>query len=426
MTYDVIVLGAGIAGLAAARTLAEAGKSVLLLEARSRIGGRMHTLHVPGVEHAVELGAEFIHGRPPELLALLAEAGLAVYETAGEQFCFEDGRVGECSKADSPDGNPDDNSHDNDDALLEGMEQVAQESGDMSFDAYLALSRGSARAKARARSYVEGFNAADATEIGIKGLARQQAAEDAIEGHRAARVVSGYAAPAEYVRDRALAAGAELLLETPVSRIRWRAGACTVYGKSGQWNARQVVCALPLGVLQGGAVTFDPEPGIALQAAHSLRPGAVQRLVLQFEQPWWAETQPHMRFLFAPPLLPPTWWTTAPHPSPLLTGWVGGPKAMRMTGKPLLEEALRTLDTMFGAGRQPPVAAHTHDWQGDPYSRGAYSYAPAGAADAYRTLAEPVEGTLFFAGEHTDITGHPGTVHGALGSGLRAARQALT
>ncbi len=416
MMYDVIVVGAGIAGLAAARALAEAGKSVLLLEAQPRVGGRMHTLHVPGVEHAVELGAEFIHGRPPGLLALLAEAGLAIYETEGEQFCFADGHVQKCAEDDSPE---------NEDTLLEGMKRAADESGDMSFDAYLARSRGSKEAKARARSYVEGFNAADATEIGIEGLARQQTAEDAIEGHRAARVVRGYETLAEYARDRAIAAGAKLLLETPVSRICWGAGACTVYGESGQWSARQVVCALPLGILQGGAVTFDPEPSVALQAAQSLRPGAVQRLVLQFEQPWWAEAQPRMRFLFAPPLLPPTWWTTAPRTSPLLTGWVGGPKALRMTGKPLLEEALRTLDTMFGASRQPPVAAYTHDWQEDPYSRGAYSYAPAGAADAYRTLAEPVEGTLFFAGEHTDITGHPGTVHGALGSGLRAARQAL-
>ncbi len=417
MTYDVIVLGAGIAGLAAARTLAEAGKSVLLLEARSRIGGRMHTLHVPGVEHAVELGAEFIHGRPPALLALLAEAGLAIYETEGEQFCFEDSRVQECPEDDSPE---------NEDTLLEGMKRASDESGDMSFDAYLACSSGSEEAKARARSYVEGFNAADASEIGIEGLARQQAAEDAIEGHRAARVVRGYAALAEYVRDRAVAAGVKLLLETPVSRISWRAGACTVHGESSRWNARQVVCALPLGVLQGGAVSFDPEPSVAFRAVHSLRPGAVQRLVLQFKQPWWAGAQPHMRFLFAPPLLPPTWWTTAPRTSPLLTGWVGGPKALRMTGKPLLQEALRTLDTMFGARRQTPVAAHTHDWQQDPYSCGAYSYAPAGAADAYRTLAEPIEDTLFFAGEHTDITGHPGTVHGALGSGLRAAHQALT
>jgi len=424
MTYDVIVLGAGIAGLAAARALAEAGLAVLVLEARPHVGGRMHTLHIPdhvsGIEHAIELGAEFIHGRPPALLALLQEAGLAIYETAGEQLCFYDGSVQAC---------PEDNPEDSSDALLRGMGQAAEQSGDMSFDAYLARSQATDQAtdqaRARARSYVEGFNAADASEIGIRGLVRQGAAEEAIEGHRAARVVRGYGALAEFVRDRALAAGTHLLLNTQVTRIEWRTGTCTVHGERGrQWSARQAVCALPLGVLQGAAVIFDPA-GISFRALHSLRPGTVQRLVLQFKQPWWAGAQPRMRFLFAPAFLPSTWWTTAPKPSPLLTGWIGGPSALRMTGKPLLEEALRTLDKIFGTSRQPLVAAHTHDWQLDPYSRGAYSYAPAGAADAYRALAEPVEHTLFFAGEHSDITGHPGTVHGALGSGLRAAQQVL-
>jgi monoamine oxidase len=71
------------------------------------------------------------------------------------------------------------------------------------------------------------------------------------------------------------------------------------------------------------------------------------------------------------------------------------------------------------------VSWHMHDWQSDPFSLGAYSYAPKGALNASEAMAQPVEGTLFFAGEHTDTSGHWGTVHGALRSGLRAARQIL-
>jgi monoamine oxidase len=71
------------------------------------------------------------------------------------------------------------------------------------------------------------------------------------------------------------------------------------------------------------------------------------------------------------------------------------------------------------------LSCHSHDWQSDPFARGAYSYAPAGALDASARLTAPVEGTLFFAGEHTDTEGHWGTVHGALASGLRAAAQIL-
>jgi len=96
-TYDVIVLGAGVAGLASARTLTEAGKNVLLLEARDRVGGRVWSVPVEGSELPVELGAEFVHGLPLGLLRLIEEAKLRTFELAGRQICFEDGALTECS-----------------------------------------------------------------------------------------------------------------------------------------------------------------------------------------------------------------------------------------------------------------------------------------------------------------------------------------
>ena len=412
--YDSIVLGAGIAGLAAARVLAQAGRQVLVLEAQGRVGGRMRTHHAAGLPQPIELGAEFIHGRPPELLALLNEAKLDIVETEGDQLCYTRGAIAKCPEDDAW-------------ALLEGMEATAAEAGDMSFDAYLARSSGSAENKRRARGYVEGFNAADASEIGIAGLARQQAAEDAIEGSRAARVVRGYQSLAEYVRDRALGAGATLMLDTPVAEIAWQPGACTVRAADGRrWSAKQIVCTLPLGVLQAGSVTFTPRSDQTLRAAMSLRAGLVQRLVLQFHERWWAAEHPHMHFLFAPEMYPPTWWTTLPLKSPLLTAWTGGPRA-RNGSSGLVTQSVHALEQMFARPLKAALAATHHvDWNTEPCTRGAYSYAPAGAVDASRILSQPVEHTLFFAGEHTDITGHPGTVHGALRSGLRAAQQALS
>ncbi len=419
MTHDweVIILGAGIAGLAAARTLAEAGRRVLVLEAQEEVGGRMRTLHVPGLAAPVELGAEFIHGRPPELLALLEEAGLATVEAGGDLLCYRDGRVSEC---------PEDSSAWE---LLDGMEAVAAEHGDMSFDQYLARSGASAAAKQRIRDYVEGFNAADAGEIGIAGLARQQAAEDAIEGDRGARVVGGYRALAAYVAGRARAAGAQIELLAPVHRVEWQPGSCIAQvGGGRQPTAKQLICALPLGVLQADAVRFAPRPESAWNALRLLRAGAVQRLVLQFESRWWAADYPDLRFLFAPTLHPPTYWTAAPQQNPLLTCWTGGPRARQsLTTEAVEEQAVRALARVFGREAAPRLAAsYMHDWQADPYARGAYSYAATGGAAAPDLLARPVQGTLFFAGEHTDTTGHLGTVHGALRSGLRAAREVLT
>src|SRR3984957_4253510 len=93
-THDVLVIGAGMAGLTTARALAEAGRKVLVVEAQDRIGGRILTRHVG--DEAIELGAEFIHGRPAELWALIDEAGLETYERGGAQVCFEDGKLSEC------------------------------------------------------------------------------------------------------------------------------------------------------------------------------------------------------------------------------------------------------------------------------------------------------------------------------------------
>ena len=156
--------------------------------------------------------------------------------------------------------------------------------------------------------------------------------------------------------------------------------------------------------------------------------GTATRITLVFRERFWEAAVPNLSFLFALENTPPTWWTSAPNPSPALTGWLAGPRALRAaTGAALKDQALTTLATVFKRNDLPALLTsfHTHDWQADPYSLGAYSYAPAGALTASDDLAVPVENTLYFAGEHTDTTGHWGTVHAALRSGQRAAAQIL-
>lgn len=410
-----------MAGLAAARSLAEAGRRVLVLEARARVGGRLLTIYPEGEPTPVELGAEFIHGRPPELLALLDEAGLAYYETGGEQMRYEGGLLRAESEQDG--------------GFFSLLEELggpeADAAADQTFDQFLAARQPSEQDARRARQFVEGFNAADAARIGTFGLARQQAAEDAIEGDHSARLTGGYTGLAEYLRQRVESAGATLRLNTPVSLVEWQQGSATVSTATGEsFAACSVVITLPLGVLQAGSVRFLPEPGAQVAAARLLASGAVQRMVLRFRRRFWTERAPAMRFLFTFDELPPTWWTTSPHESTLLTGWLGGPKALAALPDELLRSGLRSLERVFsldpGTLDAELLGLHTHDWQGDPFSLGAYSYAPAGASSAADAMAVPVDATLFFAGEHTDITGHPGTVHGALRSGLRAAAQVLS
>ena len=128
----------------------------------------------------------------------------------------------------------------------------------------------------------------------------------------------------------------------------------------------------------------------------------------------------------------PTWWTSNPLPYPILTGWAAGPHAMELKGQcrdEMVLTALTALAEIMGVTlsrlQRQLAGAFVHDWQADVFSCGAYSYAAVGGFDAARTLAMPVAGTLYFAGEAANFEGYNGTVHGAIASGNRAAAKLL-
>lgn len=449
-TYDVLILGAGAAGLAAARRLAAAGRSVAIVEARDRIGGRIFTAPpAPGAAAPpipIELGAEFIHGLPRSSWDLVREAQLATYELEGEPWCFDDGLLHPCGEE-----------------RRGAFEVVAQMPGwlaaqpagsDATFAEYLQRAAIDPALAERASAYVEGFNAADRNIIGVAALARQQRAENDIQADRIFRIGRGYSALPQYLADRFRQSGGTMILQRPVRTIRWSRGAVSFSGLDDRnrvfkITGAQAVITLPLGVLQADAVQFYPRPEDLMRQVARMAMGPVLRQTLLFDAPFWegaplrtaaaraTERIGVLGFLFAREETPATWWTVRPDATPMLTAWAAGPKAVALakkaavSGEPrtLLAEALRALSKIFGleaaAIKEMLVSWHTHDWQGDIYSRGAYSYAPSGALDASSRMTQPVARTLYFAGEHTDVEGHWGTVHAALSSGLRAAEQLL-
>lgn len=405
---DVVVVGAGVAGLTAARGFAESGLSVALLEAADRVGGRVRTVRLAGSTWPVELGAEFVHGCPPELLRLIEEAGLTLVEREGMYYSFENGRLKEAEWEDPAFGVLDD----------------LPDEGDMPFHRFLQRKKLPPKMEARVRDYVEGFNAADARVIGTAALRMQQQAEEAIEGHRIFHILEGYDRVPQFLLDRFLAAGGQAHLNSRVTQIEWKRGEVQVRTTNpamAEIRARRVVVALPLGVLKVSGIEIAPLPEDAAKAIYSLAMGSATRITLVFREQFWRQTAPEFSFLFAAGETVPVWWSPAEE-NANLTGWIGGPRAASgPTGETLRDAALATLGKIFQREGLADLLQNwnAHDWQRDPLSLGAYSYVPVGALEASAALAQPVEDTLYFCGEHTDTTGQWGTVHAALRSGMR-------
>ena len=421
---DVIVLGAGMAGLACAHELAKQGTRVLVLEARKRVGGRVWT------RDGMEMGAEFLHGRAPELWSLIEEAGADTTERDGTML-----RESEHGGLEEDD--------DQEDEMFSPLETLESYGGDdMAFTAWLERSDVPREARPAVLGYVEGFNAADANRIGVKALGFQQKAEDAIEGDRSWHVSGGYQRLAEYLAAQIKMLGGDVRTGWEALSVRWREGDVEVEANRGVIHASKCVITIPLGVLQcvneEGALRIAPEPR-AIAHARRMEMGHAVRFTMKFRSRWWEKTTAtdgsaleKMSFLFTPTRDVRVWWTTRTEESALLTGWIGGPRSATFSGKSAGElgrMACAILAEVFGVSEDVVRAeldvTATHDWDGDVYARGAYSYVPAGAMDAPMEMTKPEGDTLYFAGEHTDTTGHWGTVHAAIRTGLRAAEQVL-
>jgi monoamine oxidase len=427
--HDVIVLGAGIAGLTAARQLAAAGQRVQVVEARNRVGGRIFSRRIG--REILELGAEFVHGKPAILWNLIEEAGLETYELAGKDFCWENHELQECG-----------DDFGRDFQWLEALKHWDRE--DCSFAEYLEIANVPAASRNRLIGFVEGFNAADHSVIGVAALAKQQAVEDATEGDRMFHVRGGYAQLPEFLARQIARLGGTIFLETHAVAIHWKQGTveveCIRNGETETYHAAAAVIALPLGVLQSGSLKISPSPERAMHLVSRICVGHAHRIVMLFGSRFWADiaAQPagkalsQLSFLHASNELFPVWWTKFPEQSSSLVAWTGGPRADAIAGRnreDLENEALRELASIFAVDRatlrELLVESGSHDWQQDPLAQGSYSYLPVGTLRVPNDLSEPIEWTLFFAGEHTDTTGNWGTVHGATESGQRAAHQIL-
>lgn len=434
----IIIIGAGVAGLAAARDLMRAGEEVRVLEARDRIGGRILTERTDSLRVPIELGAEFLHGEAKEVAEVAREARLLLCDVRGERWRVDGKRLTDV-----------DDFWDEVETVFAKLRDDREP--DRSFQDFLDSGPGGpklARARALAREYVAGFHAADPALISERALADGGAPEEASE-ERMARVLDGYD---EVPRWLARELGGAIETGVVVERVRWRRGAVTVdaiertSGAPRRYEGSAVVVTVPLGVLLAtggeGAIRFDPEPHAQLAAARKLAMGDARRIILEFEEPIWEQVPKSrlpkdaaismMSFLHGDDASFPVWWTMMPVRTPVLVGWAGGLRATSMIGATaeiVVERAITALSRSLGMTKRHVAkgltAAWTYDWGNDPFARGAYSYAMVGGSNAAKTLARAVEDTLFFAGEACDAGGRNGTVNGAIATGVRAAKQVM-
>lgn len=436
--YDVIVIGAGVAGLTAAERLGNAGLRVLVLEARARVGGRLWTVPGGTPEAAIELGAEFVHGRPPQLDTYIKKHGLKLLELAGSTYCH--GRNGRLEHCDDSGGD-----------LFPELDQLDPASfPDETFEQTLhtRFVKTPDEEKQWARMFVGGFHAADPARISTHSIIYGDHASHEIQEDRMFHIVGGYNGLIEALV-RSLSQTVTVRTRLPVTQIDWRRELVVVLGggenseQMQEFVAPRVVLTLPLGVLQQetqplGSVTFKPPLVQKRGALAKLAMGPVVRVTLRFNSAFWEDPQvmqewplrdPH--FIFSENPAFPTWWTAASH-LPLLVGWCAGPcaesKASLEEGQ-LCSQAVGALTHILslpeGFIAQRLTHFYYHDWQSDPYSRGAYSYVLAGGMGAQQELARPLANRLFFAGEATQSDGHHATVHGAFSSGIRVAGEIL-
>jgi monoamine oxidase len=419
----VLIIGAGAAGLLAARLLATAGRRVLVLEAQDRLGGRVHTLQPPSFGAPLEAGAEFMHEPVPLTRALLAEAGIGWDTADGETYNMLGGQVQ--PEADFFAFLP---------PLLARLEALPH---DMPLAEFLSQEFGGAEHAALrtfATQFAEGYDAADARRVSAWALRDEWAAGGAADSPRPR---GGYGPLLHWLAAQARAAGAALHLATPVREIRWQPGAAQVVAADGTtYPARRVLCTVPLGVWQRpagqpGHLAFAPELPAHRAAAAQLGFGAVIKVQFEFDRNFWHERLPELEFLLSDEPVP-TWWSQLPAARPLLTGWLAGPAAERLPDdSPAAIEALalaslaRLLGQPVEALRARLQASYVRNWATEPYTYGAYSYPTVGAPAARAALASPVADTLFFAGEALHGGTASGTVEAALASAQAAARAVL-
>ena len=419
MQSSILIIGAGATGLMAARKLTAAGHAVTVLEASDRTGGRIHTIQPPGFVRPIEAGAEFMHGKLPLTMQLLKEAGINYQPVEGKMIRVKNGQWSEQEE------------------FVEGWDELIDRmtalQADMTLADFLQQYFSDEKYSLLRRSvqrFAEGFDVADIHQASVLAI-REEWTHEQDEQYR---IRGGYQQLIQYLQQAGIANGCIIHTSCTVKMIRWQTNQVEAVTAGGQtFTAEKAIITVPLGVLQAGphhttAITFEPAIDTHSKALQQIGYGAVMKVTLQFSEAFWLRNGKEPGFLLSEEAIP-TWWTFLPDTDPILTGWLGGPQTARFTEageETIVQQALQSLANIFSIPaaelKTLLTASHVVRWQNDPYTLGAYSYNQLFTTSARQLLNEPIQNTLFFAGEamYDGING--GTVEAALVSGVEVSK----
>jgi monoamine oxidase len=406
-----LVIGAGAAGLMAARDLARAGKRVTILEARDRCGGRIYPLPAEEFGYPAEGGAEFVHGAAPVTRALMREAGLSLSPRRGTRWST---RTGTWLPADQalPHGNRFHRALQRaklDLPIAEFLERHFAE------PQYAELRRSVTRT-------VEGYDAADPQRFSTFALRDEWLARD--DGEHG-RIAGGYGALVGHLATECRRDGATIRLGAAVTAIEEASGRVAAHCHDGTAvEADAAILTVPLPILS--EIALPPAARERAAAAVDIGFGNVVKILLRFARAWWADltgrSLADLSFLLSNARVP-TWWTQHPSADAVLSGWYAGPKTDSVSSlreTELIDLGIASLAEIFDAPapclRADLVAARAINWHNDPFARGAYSYATPRTRQALSVLKRVRPDGILFSGEALYAGPDMGTVEAALAS----------